>query len=84
MINKYHLLGMQVPDFASVVHCALGKGGGKGNRDDVYGIFHILIIVTNNCNQNNRILIVDILKSCHKYKCNSVNTNSCIDLKCPL
>ena len=43
-IDKKVSLIRQVPDFASVVLCALGKGGGKGNRDDVYGIFHILII----------------------------------------
>ena len=43
-IDKKVLLIRQVPDFASVVLCALGKGGGKDNGDDVYGIFHILII----------------------------------------
>ena len=49
-IDKKVSLIRQVPEFASVVLCALGKGGGKGNRDDVYGIFHILIIdvITNN------------------------------------
>ena len=37
-IAKKVSLIRQVPDFASVVLCALGKGGGKGNGDDVYGI----------------------------------------------
>ena len=38
----------------------------------------ILTIVTKT------IVLVDILKFGHKYKCNSVNTNSCVNLKYPL
>ena len=33
-------LSMQVPNFASVVLCALGKGGVKDNGDDVNGILY--------------------------------------------
>ena len=29
---------MQVPDFALVILCALGNGGGKENENDVSGI----------------------------------------------
>ena len=36
-IDQNVSLSMQVPDFASVILCALGKGGGKDNGDDVSG-----------------------------------------------
>ena len=36
-IDRKVSLGMQVPDFASIILYALGKGGGKDNGDDVSG-----------------------------------------------
>lgn len=36
-IDRKVSLSMQVPNFASVVLCALGKGGGKDNGHDVSG-----------------------------------------------
>lgn len=45
-IDQKVSLNMQVPDSASVVLCALGKGGGKDNGDDVSGIIcHSLLIL---------------------------------------
>ena len=38
-------LSMQVPNFASVVLCTLGKGGRKDNGDDVSGIYYIATII---------------------------------------
>ena len=37
-IDQKVSLSMQVPDFASVILYALGKGGGKENGNDVSGI----------------------------------------------
>ena len=33
-------LSLQVPDFASVVLCASGKGGRKGNKDNISGMIY--------------------------------------------
>ena len=43
-IDQKVSLSMQVPDFASVILCALGKGGGKENENDVSGITYHLIL----------------------------------------
>ena len=37
-------LSAQVPNFASIVLCALGKGGGVESKDDVSGMYFILVI----------------------------------------
>ena len=43
-IDQKVSLSMQVPDFASVILCALGKGGGKVNENDISGIiYHSLL-----------------------------------------
>ena len=44
-IDQKVSLSLQVPDFASFVLCALGKGGGKDNGDDVSGISYMLFII---------------------------------------
>ena len=36
-INEHSSLNEQVPQFASIMLCALGKGGGKENRDEILG-----------------------------------------------
>ena len=43
-IDQNVSLNMQVPDLASVILCALCKGGGKENENDVSGIiYHSLL-----------------------------------------
>ena len=39
-IDRKMSLSMQVPNFASVVLCALGKGGVKDNGDDFNGLLY--------------------------------------------
>ena len=43
-IDQNVSLSMQVPDFASVILCTLGKGDGKDNGDDVSGSYMLFNI----------------------------------------
>ena len=43
-IDNNSSLGAQVPNFASIVLCAVGKGGGFESKDDLSGTYSILVI----------------------------------------